>query len=132
MGDRVPCIHKITTEEENWQELSFSLFQAYWPFLLKMAQPEESFKVCGLCSQLVDGAVKLTDILLDFLTKFLNVDGSKLPSKICTECFQGAIDSKKVQRKMSSNSGKVKENAHILNYDIGEIKSGCETDETQI
>jgi len=109
---RVPCIHKITTEEENWQELSFSLFQAYWPFLLKMAQPEESFKVCGLCSQLVDEAVKLTDILLDFLTKFLNVDGSKLPSKICTECFQGAIDSKKFKEKCLRTVEKLKK-THI-------------------
>merc|ERR1712013_716681 len=108
-------IQQITTEEENWGKLRFCLFQAKQPFQGKMAQPEESFKVCGLCSQLVDEAVKLTDILLDFLTKFLNVDGSKLPSKICTECFQGAIDSKKVQGKMLENSGEAKEDTHILN-----------------
>jgi len=77
-----------------------------------MAQPEESFKVCGLCSQLVDEAVKLTDILLDFLTKFLNVDGSKLPSKICTECFQGAIDSKKFKEKCLRTVEKLKK-THI-------------------
>eukprot|EP00090_Calanus_glacialis_P047391 TRINITY_DN9821_c0_g1_i2.p1 TRINITY_DN9821_c0_g1~~TRINITY_DN9821_c0_g1_i2.p1 ORF type:complete len:789 (-),score=253.30 TRINITY_DN9821_c0_g1_i2:694-3006(-) len=77
-----------------------------------MAQPEESFKVCGLCSQLVDEAVKLTDILLDFLTKFLNVDGSNLPSKICTECFQGAIDSKKFKEKCQRTVEKLKK-THI-------------------
>jgi len=77
-----------------------------------MAQPEESFKVCGLCSQLVDEAVKLTDILLDFLTKFLNVDGSNLPSKICTECFQGAIDSKKFKEKCLRTVEKLKK-THI-------------------
>eukprot|EP00091_Calanus_sinicus_P018066 TRINITY_DN4004_c0_g1_i2.p1 TRINITY_DN4004_c0_g1~~TRINITY_DN4004_c0_g1_i2.p1 ORF type:complete len:123 (-),score=33.58 TRINITY_DN4004_c0_g1_i2:74-403(-) len=107
-----------------------SLFQAFQPLLWKMAQPEESFKVCGLCSQLVDEAVKLTDILLDFLTKFLNVDGSNLPSKICTECFQGAIDSKKFKEKCQRTVEKLKKNAHILNHDLGEIKPGRETDET--
>jgi len=77
-----------------------------------MAQPEESFKVCGLCSQLVDEAVKLTDILLDFLTKFLNVEGSNLPLKICTECYQSAIDSKKFKEKCLRTVEKLKK-THI-------------------
>jgi len=77
-----------------------------------MALPEESFKVCGLCSQLVDEAVKLTDILLDFLTTFLGVDGSNLPSKICTECYQGAIDSKKFKEKCRRTVEKLKK-THI-------------------
>ena len=77
-----------------------------------MAQPEESFKVCGLCSQLVDEAVKLTDILLDFLTSFLGVDGTILPSKICTECYQGAIDSKKFKEKCQRTVEKLKK-THI-------------------
>eukprot|EP00092_Neocalanus_flemingeri_P106507 GFUD01136666.1.p1 GENE.GFUD01136666.1~~GFUD01136666.1.p1 ORF type:complete len:742 (+),score=197.50 GFUD01136666.1:35-2260(+) len=79
---------------------------------LEMAQPEESFKVCGLCSQLVDEAVKLTDILLDFLTSFLGVDGTNLPSKICTECYQGAIDSKKFKEKCLRTVQKLKK-THI-------------------
>lgn len=31
---------------------------------------------------------------------------------------------------MSAHCGKVKENAHILDNDLGEIKPGRETDET--
>jgi|694.fasta_scaffold90343_2 hypothetical protein len=60
-----------------------------------MAQAEGSFKVCGLCSQLVDESVKLPDDLLNHLIVFLNVAGDLLPSKICTDCFQGATESKK-------------------------------------
>jgi len=81
-------------------------------FSVEMAQPEETFKVCGLCSQLVDEAVKLTDILLDFLTTFLAVDGSNLPLKICTECYQGAIDSKKFKEKCLRTVEKLKK-THI-------------------
>ena len=61
----------------------------------KMAQAEGSFKVCGLCSQLVDESVKLPDDLLNHLIVFLNVVGDLLPTKICTDCFQGATESKK-------------------------------------
>ena len=61
----------------------------------KMAQAEGSFKVCGLCSQLVDESVKLPDDLLNHLIVFLNVGGDLLPTKVCTDCFQGATESKK-------------------------------------
>jgi hypothetical protein len=60
-----------------------------------MAQAEGSFKVCGLCSQLVDESVKLPDDLLNHLIIFLNVAGELLPSKVCTDCFQGTTESKK-------------------------------------
>ena len=44
-----------------------------------MAVAEGSFKVCGLCSQLVDEGVKLTDELVGFLMIFLSVPGTKEP-----------------------------------------------------
>jgi len=54
------------------------------------AMMEESFKVCGLCSQLVDESVEITSSLRGFLCTFLDLDEMKLPAKICLECYQRA------------------------------------------
>jgi len=84
-----------------------------------MAEQEESFKVCGLCSQLVDEAVKLNDQLLTFLITFLEVPGTVLPTKICTECYQGAIDSKKFKEKCIRTVEKLKKTQISSNMILG-------------
>jgi len=61
-----------------------------------MAQPESSFKVCGLCSQLVDESVMLHQNLRQFLEEWGLRD---LPAKVCTDCYQGAVDSLKFKEK---------------------------------
>ena len=53
---------------------------------------EENFKVCGLCSQLVDESVEITTSLRSFLCEFLQLLDHKLPAKICLECYQKATD----------------------------------------
>lgn len=73
-----------------------------------MAEQEEAFKVCGLCSQLVDEAVKLSDPLVSFLISFLGVSGTVLPTKICTECYTGVLESKKFKEKCLRTVDKLK------------------------
>jgi len=84
-----------------------------------MAVAEGSFKVCGLCSQLVDEGVKLTDELVGFLMIFLSVPGTKLPTKICTECYQGAMDSKKYKEKCLRTVNKLRNNPLTGNMILG-------------
>jgi len=92
-----------------------------------MAEAEGSFKVCGLCSQLVDEAVKLADDLLEFLVEFLTVNGSKLPTKICTECYTGAIESRKFKEKCLRTVNKLHKtqisSSMILGRSSGDIKT---------
>lgn len=56
---------------------------------------EESFKVCGLCSQLVDESVQLDPVFRAFLVSFLELANEALPSKVCTDCYQQSFDCKK-------------------------------------
>ena len=56
---------------------------------------EESFKVCGLCSQLVDESVQLDPVFRAFLVSFLDIANENLPSKVCTDCYQQSFDCKK-------------------------------------
>jgi len=56
------------------------------------ASSEESFKVCGLCSQLVDESVEVTAAMRAFLCSFLCIKEAKLPAKICIECYQRATE----------------------------------------
>lgn len=54
---------------------------------------ESSFKLCGLCSQLVDESVEVSTSMKPFLCRFLNFSTvEELPSKVCLECFQGATE----------------------------------------
>ncbi|XP_059092793.1 uncharacterized protein LOC131888033 [Tigriopus californicus] len=58
------------------------------------ASEEDNFKVCGLCSQLVDESVQLNAKLRSFLLHYLSLtSNASLPTKICTDCYQGAFDS---------------------------------------
>jgi len=91
-----------------------------------MAQPEASFKVCGLCSQLVDESVKLDDSLREFLVRFLDIDNTDLPAKVCTDCYQGTLDTKKFREKCSRTLDKLKKTnlseSMILGRSAGEMR----------
>ena len=58
-----------------------------------MSIQEENFKICGLCSQLVDESVVNNETLRSFLGELLNVSEDSLPTKTCMECYKVCSDS---------------------------------------
>eukprot|EP00093_Oithona_nana_P002261 02261.XXX_4252_2358_1 [CDS] Oithona nana genome sequencing. len=60
-----------------------------------MSIQEENFKICGLCSQLVDESVVNNETLRSFLGELLNVTEDSLPTKTCLECYKAANESKR-------------------------------------
>ncbi len=54
-----------------------------------------SFKLCGLCSKMVDEAMQPNPPLRTFLLQLLRLEEHQLPKKVCGECYQGAVDARK-------------------------------------
>ena len=52
------------------------------------SKAEGNFKVCGLCSQLVDESVQLSVPLRAYLVDLLDIANDELPGKVCTDCYQ--------------------------------------------
>lgn len=98
-----------------------------------MAQPESSFKVCGLCSQLVDESVMLHANLRQFLEEWGLRD---LPAKVCTDCYQGAVDSLKFKEKCLRAVEKLKKTqisvSMILGRSAGDMQSLKKSAKTKI
>merc|ERR1712223_1193595 len=58
-------------------------------------EEHEQFKICGLCSQLVDESVLINSTLKTFFVEFLNIEENALPDKTCLECYKSAIECKR-------------------------------------
>lgn len=71
---------------------------------------EDNFKVCGLCTQLVDESVMLPGGLRSFLVDFLRSslpDQDWLPTKTCLECYQHASESKRFKDRCDRSIAKL-------------------------
>ena len=73
-------------------------------------QLDESFKVCGFCSQLTDEADKLSPALLRFLLGYLGVSASRLPLMLCSDCHRRTINAKKFSEKCHRAFEKLEKN----------------------
>ena len=73
-------------------------------------QLDESYKVCGFCSQLTDEADRLSPALLKFLHGYLGVSASKLPLMVCTDCHRRSINAKKFSEKCHRAFEKLEKN----------------------
>ena len=56
---------------------------------------EEKFKICGLCSQLVDESVMINSGMRNFFIEFLGISDEDLPAKTCVECYKSAHECKR-------------------------------------
>merc|ERR1712223_1312271 len=65
-------------------------------------EEHDQFKICGLCSQLVDESVLITAQMKSFLQEFLGVSENSLPQKTCLECYKSAIECKQSKVPVSS------------------------------
>lgn len=83
------------------------------------AAAEESFKLCGLCSQLVDESVQVSDKLRAFLIRFLSVANDTLPAKVCTDCFSHALESMKFKDRCERAMNKLRNNKVNDNMVLG-------------
>ena len=98
-----PIPHCISVFEKKFVEFLFttwSWIERTLPFFgktsqswIKMSIQEENFKICGLCSQLVDESVVNNETLRSFLGELLNVTEDSLPTKTCLECYKVCSDS---------------------------------------
>jgi len=73
-------------------------------------EEEEGSKVCGLCSNLVDKGVTLSDDMLEYFIQFLNIQGQYLPTKVCEECYKSSDMCKTFMDKCRQNISKLKNN----------------------
>ena len=71
---------------------------------------DESYKVCGFCSQLTDEADRLSPALLNFLSGYLGVSASQLPLMVCTDCHRRSINAKKFSDKCHRAFQKLEKN----------------------
>jgi hypothetical protein len=70
---------------------------------------EENFRVCGLCSQLVDESIQIDNAgLRSFLIHLLSLTNDELPCKICTDCYQGSSDCRKFAERCSKAIAKLR------------------------
>ena len=87
-------------------------------------QTEEDFKVCGLCSQLVDESVVINDTLRSFLVEFLAVIPVVVPGKTCLECYKTAIECKRFREACLKSFAKLEKKSIYSNMILG--KNGPE------
>ena len=80
------------------------------PAAAAAAAAEDNFKLCGLCSQLVDESVQVNDKLRAFLIRFLSVANAELPAKVCTDCYSHALESMKFKDRCEKAMNKLKNN----------------------
>uniref|UniRef100_A0A0K2T316 ZAD domain-containing protein n=1 Tax=Lepeophtheirus salmonis TaxID=72036 RepID=A0A0K2T316_LEPSM len=84
----------------------------------------EAFKVCGLCSQLVDTSVDIDEILIDFLSQFLSITPDNFPPKICTDCFSSATEAKRFKEHCIKAIHKIKKTRLCTSVILGKDTVG--------
>jgi len=72
-------------------------------------EEHEQFKICGLCSQLVDESVHINASLKAFLLELLNVTESNLPEKTCLECYKSAIECRRFKEACQKSISKLEQ-----------------------
>ena len=82
-------------------------------------QTEDDFKVCGLCSQLVDESVVINDTLRSFLVEFLSVGSVVVPGKTCLECYKTAIECKRFREACIKSFAKLEKKSIYSNMILG-------------
>ena len=94
-------------------------------------EEHEQFKICGLCSQLVDESVLINASLKVFLLDLLNVTESSLPEKTCLECYKSAIECRRFkeacQKSISKLEQKKVSDAMILGKSKSPVSSAKKT-----
>ncbi|CAB4055565.1 unnamed protein product [Lepeophtheirus salmonis] len=103
----------------------------HWPAHKKIFQRRamvsisgEAFKVCGLCSQLVDTSVDIDEILIDFLSQFLSITPDNFPPKICTDCFSSATEAKRFKEHCIKAIHKIKKTRLCTSVILGKDTVG--------
>ena len=72
----------------------------------------DDFKICGLCSQLVDESVLISGNLREFLCIYLEILDENLPTRCCIECFKSANECLRFKNACTKSMGKIqKKNA---------------------
>jgi hypothetical protein len=84
---------------------------------------EENFKICGLCSQLVDESVQLNSVLRAFLIEFLSLNEDQLPTKTCMECYQRTTESKRFKDSCNKSIDKLQRNNVYSSMILGRSKN---------
>merc|ERR1712223_1756105 len=72
-------------------------------------EEHDQFKICGLCSQLVDESVLITAQMKSFLQEFLGVSENSLPQKTCLECYKSAIECKRFKEACKKSINKLEQ-----------------------
>jgi hypothetical protein len=72
-------------------------------------EEHEQFKICGLCSQLVDESVLINAGLKSFLLELLVVTENALPEKTCLECYKSAIECKRFKEACKKSINKLEQ-----------------------
>ena len=83
---------------------------------------EEDFKICGLCSQLVDESIVIKENLRTFLTEFLNISNDVLPSKTCLECYKVTIECLRFRDQCKKSINKLDKKPSYANMILGRSK----------
>ena len=72
----------------------------------------DDFKICGLCSQLVDESVVISGNLREFLCVYLDISDDILPTRCCVECFKSSNECLRFKNACIKSMGKIqKKNA---------------------
>ena len=74
-----------------------------------ITEEHEQFKICGLCSQLVDESVDIKSTLKTFLSEYLNIPEDALPEKTCLECYKSAIECKRFREACQKSISKLEQ-----------------------
>ena len=90
---------------------------------------EEDFKICGLCSQLVDESIVIKENLRTFLTEFLNISNDVLPSKTCLECYKVTIECLRFRDQCKKSIDKLDKKPSYANMILGRSKDDGKTGE---
>ena len=86
-------------------------------------EEHEQFKICGLCSQLVDESVLINASLKVFLLDLLNVTESSLPEKTCLECYKSAIECRRFKEACQKSISKLEQKKVSDAMILGKSKS---------
>ena len=86
-------------------------------------EEHEQFKICGLCSQLVDESVLINASLKAFLLELLNVNESSLPEKTCLECYKSAIECRRFKEACQKSISKLEQKKVSDAMILGKSKS---------
>ena len=86
-------------------------------------EEHEQFKICGLCSQLVDESVLINASLKAFLLELLNVTESSLPEKTCLECYKSAIECRRFKEACQKSISKLEQKKVSDAMILGKSKS---------